>query len=962
MSLENKYDAKSAEKKWQQFWQEKKIYEYDKESNAETYSIDTPPPTVSGKLHIGHVFSYTQAEVIARYHRMSGKNVMYPFGFDDNGLPTEILTEREKGVKGADLPRGEFIKLCQETSKKYRLQFKGLWQSLGFSCDWNSAYSTISESSQRISQRSFLDLLEKSLVEYKQMPTLWCTHCQTSFAQAEVEDVPKATIFNYLNFHSVDGEPIPIATTRPELLAGCVAMFIHPQNEKYKHLIGKEAIVPLFGHKVKIIADEKADPEKGTGIVMCCTFGDVTDIDWWIEHKLDIRICFSLKGKMNELSREFEGLTISQARKAIIDKLLQENIIFKQEDLAAETRIVNCHERCGTAVEYLNTKQWFIKVVENKEKLIAQGEKINWYPSYMQKRYNSWVENLGWDWAISRQRYFGVPIPVWYAPDGTVIPASIEQLPVNPLEDKPLDCKGYNPDELIPEADVLDTWATSSITPQLNSRWGETDEDKKIRPMSMRPQAHDIIRTWAFYTIVKSFYHFDDIPWKNVVVSGHVIKQVRNVDEQAEDVDKQEIAGKNYVRKTKISKSKDGDNFSPVKIIDNFGADIVRYWTCSGTLGTDIAFDETEILTVNKLLNKLWNCSRFAETFLQGFEYKEAMPELTLIDEWILARYNNMSKLYHKGFNDYEFFIARNELEKFFWASFCDNYLELIKDRLWNPDKYDKKEIYSTQWTLYQILIGQLKLFAPFIPHITEEIYQELKQEEYTSIHISPFVKIAKKDFSKGEEAGDWLLKMIAYIRTYKSTLTIDKEDEVVEIPSKKGSSLKLPLESAEIGYLSEKDKVLVQSIERDFKAITKINEVIYVPYVEMQNPFPLQKEYEYSDVQINLGDVPPTAEVSPIHIGDIKIAPQVLYRQRVLYHIKFITNELKQAKNLKSKSPIKCLTIYTDSQEMDKYLKEEPQRIMDAVKAEKTTLRAYAAGEGAQDVYNNLRISIVVE
>ena len=908
MALENKYNPQEAEKKWQNFWQEKEIYRYDKNSFKEVYSIDTPPPTVSGRLHIGHVFSYTQAEVIARYHRMQGKNVMYPFGFDDNGLPTEILTEREKEVKGANLPRESFVELCQEVSAKYRQQFKDLWQSLGFSCDWDSAYSTISESSQRISQRSFLDLINKNLVEYQQMPTLWCTHCQTSFAQAEIEDISKATIFNYLHFYSVDDEAIPIATTRPELLSGCVAMFIHPENTKYKHLIGKEAIVPLFGHKVKIIADEKADPEKGTGIVMCCTFGDVTDIDWWREYKLDTRICFSLDGKMNKYAGEFEGLTINAARKAIISKLLQEKIIFKQEDLTADTRIINRHERCGTPVEYLNTKQWFIKVVENKKKLINQGAKINWYPSYMQKRYNSWVENLNWDWAVSRQRYFGVPIPVWYASDGTVIPASLEQLPVNPLVDKPLDCKGYNPDDLIAEQDVLDTWATSSITPELNCRWGEEDEDKQIRPMSMRPQAHDIIRTWAFYTIVKSFYHHNDVPWKDVVISGHVIKP-RSSEQKG-----QTVAGKNYQKKSKISKSKDGDSFSPIKIIDHFGADVVRYWTCSGTLGTDISFDETEILTVNKLLMKLWNCSRFAEGFLQNFLNEETVPELTVVDEWILNRFNKMSKLYHKGFKKYEFFIARNELEKFFWNSFCDNYLELIKDRLWNQDRYSSKDVYSAKWTLYQVLIGQLKLFAPFIPHITEEIYQELNQEDTISIHISSFFEVNERDYSCAEKTGDLLLKLTSFIRAYKSN---------------KNYSLKLPIEVIKIFVRTQEEEAIILSIQKDLKAITKTRRLEFVQ--EMTDDFHPLETLEQAPNKDNI--VPILADNQFICLK-IKMDEKALFRQDVITAMKPIINELKKTNELKAKSPIKTLIIDTN-QGLLECLQEEPQQIMSVAKSQ---------------------------
>ncbi|MCM8525457.1 MAG: valine--tRNA ligase, partial [Lentisphaeraceae bacterium] len=711
MSLEAKYNAKESEAKWQQFWEEKQLFKYDRNSDKEAYSIDTPPPTVSGKLHIGHVFSYTQTEIIARYQRMLGKNVMYPFGFDDNGLPTEILTEREKGVKGSQLPREEFVSMCEEVSAKYRVQFKELWQSLGFSCDWDSAYSTISESSQRISQRSFLDLFKKDHVEFKEMPTLWCCKCQTSFAQAEIDAVKKGTIFNYLNFKSEGGEDIPIATTRPELLPGCVAMFIHPENEKYKHLIGQNAIVPIFGHSVKIIADEKADPEKGTGVVMSCTYGDVTDIDWWREHGLDTRICFTMDGKMNDKAGEFEGLSIEEARKAIIEKLKEDGYIFKQEDLAAENRDVNTHERCGTPVEYMPTKQWFIKVVDKIDELIKQGEKVNWYPEYMGKRYKDWVENLGWDWAISRQRFFGVPIPVWYAPDGTVVPASEEQLPVNPQTDKPLDCKGYNPEDLIPEKDVLDTWATSSISPQLNAHWGEENEDPNLRPMTMRPQAHDIIRTWAFYTIVKAYYHFNDVPWKDAVISGHVIKKDVQVEKDSSG------------RKSKISKSKDGDKFSPIKIIENFGADPIRYWACSGTLGTDIAFDEEEISSVSKLLTKLWNSTRFADSFLEGFTPDKA-PKLEAIDKWALGRFNKVIDAYHKGFGKYEFFSARNELEKFFWATFCDNYLELIKERLWKPELAGEESNYAAKWTLYHLLLGQLKFFAPYVPHITEEIYQ----------------------------------------------------------------------------------------------------------------------------------------------------------------------------------------------------------------------------------------------
>ena len=910
MALDNKYSAAASEQKWQQYWEEQGIFKYDKDSDKEVYSIDTPPPTVSGKLHIGHVFSYTQTEIIARYQRMIGKNVLYPFGFDDNGLPTEILTEREKGVKGSMLPREEFVGMCEEVSAKYRTQFKALWQSLGFSCDWDSAYSTISESSQRISQRSFLDLLAKKHVEYKEDPTLWCTKCQTSFAQAEVDDINKATVFNYLNFKALDGSDIPIATTRPELLPGCVAMLIHPENAKYKHLIGSKAIVPIFGHEVDIIADEKADPEKGTGVVMSCTFGDVTDIEWWREHSLDTRIVFTSAGKMNELAGEFEGLTIDEARKAITEKLKEDGYIFKQEDLAAESRVVNTHERCGTPVEYIPTKQWFIKVVEKKEELLAQGEKVNWFPTYMGKRYKDWVENLGWDWAISRQRHFGVPIPIWYAEDGTVIPASPEQLPVDPQTDKPLDCQGYDPATLTPEKDVLDTWATSSISPQLIARWGEEDEDPKLRPMSMRPQAHDIIRTWAFYTVAKSYLHFNELPWKDAVISGHVIKR-------DQEVEAKKVEGKQFARKSKISKSKDGDRFSPIKIIENFGADPVRYWACSGTLGTDIAFDETEIEGVSKLITKLWNSTRFAEMFLEGFDPNAQAPKLEAIDKWALSRFNKVIENFHRSFEKYEFFPARNELEKFFWGTFCDNYLEFVKDRLYKPEQRGEESAYAARWTLYQLLLGQLKLFSPYIPHITEEIYQEIfkKAEGAVSIHVSGFPAVEGSfDDENTSKAGNLLIDLVTQIRTYKSQHNF---------------SMKLPIDTLTISCNAATQAAL-ELVCEDVKSISKTTTIVFA-----------------------------STDSEELTI-DVKMDEEALFRTELVAELKPVITKLKQAVGLKGKSPIAKVIVQATA-EFQAVLEKEPAQITASARAAEHAFNVEGI-EYTATTREGLSVAIIVE
>lgn len=769
MEIPKNYDFKAAEEKWQKNWKERGVFGFDPGAGGEMFSIDTPPPTVSGKLHIGHVFSYTQTDIIARYQRMIGKNVLYPFGFDDNGLPTEMLTERDHEIKGESLTREEFTRLCLETSEKYSELFKSLFESLGFSVAWETAYRTISESSRRISQRSFLDLLKKKKVYRREMPTLWCTRCKTSFAQAEIEDKNKAGTFHYLNFSIPGGGSLPIATTRPELLGSCVAVFVHPENPKFSSFIGGEAIVPIFGQTVPIIGDPKADPEKGTGVVMCCTFGDTTDIQWWREHKLPLRISFNDDGTMSSAAGAFAGMSRFEARKAIVEKLNSEGLIFKQEDIPAETRFVNTHERCGNEVEYLVKNQWFVSVVDHKEELIAQGNKVNWFPAHMKTRYIHWVENLSWDWAISRQRFFGVPIPVWYCGDcGEVMAASDDSLPVNPMIESPGVPCGCGSTNFIPESDVLDTWATSSCTPQLNFRWGEANEVKGIFPMSMRPQAHDIIRTWAFYTIVKAWYHFGDIPWRDAVISGHTVKKGTGTADTAGA----KMAGKDYARKSKISKSKDGDRFSPQRLIEEYSADAIRYWTSSGKLGTDIVFDETEVEETNRLLTKLWNASRFALKFLEDRGKPSRPADLTPVDRWILTRFNRVVETYHRNFSEYEFFPPRVELQNFFWHDFCDNYIEFVKDRFYNTDGRDASEADAARYTLYTVLLGILKMFTPYIPHITEEIFSLhfSQAEAIETIHatLMPETDASLED-AEAFEAGELLGRLVTLVRGFKT-------------------------------------------------------------------------------------------------------------------------------------------------------------------------------------------------
>ncbi len=759
-----RYEPKTVESKWQDKWYKDGHYSFRPNSPHPVFSIDTPPPTISGRLHIGHVFSYTHTEIISRYRRMRGFNVYYPFGYDDNGLPTELLTEKESGLRAHQTDRRKFRELCLETGKKYSGLYSGLWKKLGFSCDFESSYSTISSSSQKISQWSFVDLHKKGFLERRKEPALWCTKCVTSFAQAEIEDQPLAGTYYHLPFSVANQDPIVIATTRPELLAACVALFVHPEDERFQSSIGKMARVPFFDHEVAILADEKAMMTKGTGAVMCCTFGDTTDIFWWRKHKLPLREAITKTGKMTALCGPLENLSIAEAKKKIVEILAEKNLVLKSVPISAEERVVNTHERCGTPVEFLLQPQWFIKVCEQKENLLAQGRKIKWFPEFMRHRFENWVENLSWDWAISRQRAFGVPIPAWYSADETEVYISDpKHLPVDPTECQPP--AAGKTGEWIPDRDVLDTWATSSITPLINANFTlENQRPADFLPMSMRPQAHDIIRTWAFYTIAKSYLHFGHVPWKEIVISGHVKKP------SAPAVDGQQIAGQEFVKKTKISKSKDGETYAPEKILERHSADAVRLWAAGASLGIDILFDENGMTEAAKFLNKLWNASRFALLQLEGFSPSPQNKTVNQEDHWIRGSLKQICQHYIRSMDDYESHLAKVELDKFFWISLCDNYIEFVKCRLAAANEEEKL---SSMQTIYDVLLITLKLYAPYAPHITEEIYQIYfaQFEKAESIHAlsteNPKSMISAESEAQGDS--EYLIAVISAIRQGKS-------------------------------------------------------------------------------------------------------------------------------------------------------------------------------------------------
>ncbi|MFH1823145.1 MAG: valine--tRNA ligase [archaeon] len=722
----DKYNAEEVEKKWQTYWEKNSIYKFDPKSKKPIFSIDVPPVYASaGHLHIGHALHYTQFEIIARLKRMQGFNVYFPPCFDDNGLPTEKYVEEKYKIDKNSTTKSEFRKLCIKEAKIVEEEYaERVYKRLGHCYDWSLLYTTISPEAQIISQSSFLDLVKKGECYRAEEPVIWCPHHQTALAQAEIEDIERNTKLNYIEFE----KGVLIATTRPELLPACVGIFVHPKDKRHAKLVGRKIKVPIFGHKVKVMTDEKVDQEFGTGIVMVCTFGDTTDIEWWKKHKLELKNCVTKDGKLMNAGK-YTGMYLNEGRKEILQDLAGK--LKKQEVLK---HVVGSCWRCNNPVEFIVTKQWFIKTLKHKKELIKQGGKVNWYPEFYKQRYNDWVNNLGWDWCISRQRYYGVPIPVWYCKKcGEIIYADKKQLPVDPEKQKPIGKCKCGSSEFIPEKDIFDTWMTSSMTPQIASR-----KYNDFKTISMRPQAHDIIRTWAFYSILKSYLHFGKIPWEDLAIGTFVL----------------DSKGKG------MHKSK-GNAIWFDELIDKYkSADIIRYWVGTATFGEDLPFQEKELIAAQRFITKLWNASKFAIMTLKSVK----KCKLEKIDEYFLQELSWLIVDVTKDFKSYKTGNAKRKIELFFWQMFCDNYLEIIKKRIYSKDK-------SAQYALYNILYNILKLFAPIVPHITEEIYQDFfkKFEKEKSIHICSWPDLKIKEDKALKKIGDKFLEVLAQVRQEKT-------------------------------------------------------------------------------------------------------------------------------------------------------------------------------------------------
>jgi len=764
------YNAREKEGYWQKFWENKGINKFDLESSKELFTIDTPPPTISGALHLGHVYSYTQAEVIARYRRLAGFNVRYPMGFDNNGLPTERLVEKERNIQGYKMPLAEFIKICLEVTGLYKEKYKKLWKSLGLSVDWRLEYSSISIEVQKLAQTVFKELFERGVIYQKEATALYCHNCHTSVAQAEVEDEEMESVFYDIAFKRDGGNELIISTTRPELLPACGAVFVHPDDEKYATMVG-ETITTPFGRSIRILADDKVSMEKGTGAVMCCTYGDETDVYWVRKHNLPERIILTKDGKFAYLEEfsEISSKSIAEARSIIVSRLRDLGVIKKEQQIS---HAVGVHERCSTPIELLPTKQWFVRILDKKEDLLEAGKQIKWYPSYMRKRYEEWVLGLKWDWCISRERFFGVPIPAYVCDScGYVSIPDKDAFPIDPkLQTEALSCPKCNKGSLIPEKGVLDTWFTSALTPDINNDFPANGKlTGKLYPMSMRPQGHDIIRTWVVYSILMGLYRHQNIPWHELMISGHILLK----------------------KGEKISKKTGGGKFKPEDLIRTYSADAIRYTMYGASLGRDAFYDEQEAKKGKKLIVKIYNAGKLIISNLQDFttDSIRSESELEAIDRWIIARSRITAKEMAKEFEQYEYSRARQLFEEFFWKDLCDNYLEIIKGRLRSTEGSSNAKRASAQYALYHTYLNALKMISPLIPHITEEMYHAefssdgaiiskadsgffATREGQKSIHLTSWPSnggssLLTKDETRGVEL---MLAAIAEVRKYKTS------------------------------------------------------------------------------------------------------------------------------------------------------------------------------------------------
>ena len=743
------YDHPAVEAAARALWETYDVYRYDHAGDGPVFSVDTPPPYVSAAhLHVGHAMSYSQPDFIVRYRRMLGERVFYPIGFDDNGLPTERYVEQAYGVRAVDLPRAEFVALCLAETGRTAEHYEDLWRRLGLSLDWSLRYSTIDARCQRTAQTSFVTLHQGGYVRRAQDPILWCPEDQTSLAQADVEDLERTSRLHTIRF----GENVLIATTRPELLPACVALYHHPADTRHQGLTA--ARVPLFGYEVPVLADQDVDPEFGTGLMMVCTFGDSEDVLRWRRDHLALRLVVEPDGRLSELAGRFAGLQVTQARAAIVKALDEAGLLVSSVPIR---QVVGVHERCQTPVEFQIRPQWFIAVREHADQFRARAAELEWIPPFMRRRLEDWINGLKWDWNITRQRRYGVPFPVWFcASCAAPVLARLEDLPVDPLTDKPpaQSCPSCGHGELTGDPDVMDTWMTSSLSPQINDGWALGGTDPALAPMSMRVQAFEIIRTWLFYSVVQSELLFGRVPWRTALISGW------GLSEQGKKLSKRDL-----------DKSTGADGFNryvPDDVMSKYGADALRLWAARGRIGTDLRYNEKDVRTGRKFTVKLWNVGRFVSLHLGDLGGGRPGPEpgeRDIVDRWVLSHLADAIDEATAAFEAYDYMQAHQAASRMFWSIYCDRYIEMIKDRA-DQD--------SVRWTLRDSFRALLGLFAPFAPFLTEHMYQRFyrEQEDAVSLHLTSW-PVADPRWRSDRSAVDQLAVILDATRVLRSGLRL---------------------------------------------------------------------------------------------------------------------------------------------------------------------------------------------
>ena len=831
--LPDKVGVDGLEDKWRKTWDESGVYKFrNTRDRKAVYSIDTPLPTVSGHLHVGHVFSYTHTDIIARFKRMQGFDVFYPMGWDDNGLPTERRVQNYYGVRvdtslkydpdfkppfeGTDgkkinakdqvpVSRKNFIELCERLTKEDEKQFEELWRSLGLSIDWSQTYHTIGEHPQRVAQKAFLRNLARGEAYQKDAPGLWDVTFQTAVAQAELESREYPGFYHKIAFRFEDGTPIYIETTRPELLAACGALIANPEDDRYKQYFGQYVYSPLFKVKVPILAHPAAEMDKGAGIAMCCTFGDVTDVEWWRDLKLPTRPIIQRNGRIimsvpdwiedpqgRAIFEETEGKTTFSARKIIVDHLRESG------DMDGEpkptTRMTNFYEKGDKPLEIVTSRQWYLKNGGTDKKLnaelIERGNELNFHPDFMHVRYDNWVNGLNGDWLISRQRFFGVPFPLWYPLDANGEPdyehpltPREDQLPIDPTNDVP---EGYDesqrdqPNGFTAEKDIMDTWATSSLTPQIVTHWAEPGEEnealfKATFPMDLRPQGQDIIRTWLFSSIDRAHLENHCLPWANATLSGWIL-----------DPDHK-----------KMSKSK-GNVVVPNKPIKQFGADAVRYWAASARLGLDATYDEGQMKIGRRLAIKLLNATKFALAIGREDEnHHVGSPAVAQwnpadvtepLDRAVMAKMALVIRQATNALSSYEHSKALEVIESFFWQ-FCDDYIELVKNRAYGTADSTGKTpgeaaVKSARTTLGLGLDTFARLLAPYLPYATEEVWSWMHAGE-GSVHRAAWPKPEPYEQAAFKVSPDVLTyagEALAALRKIKSEAKVSMKTPILSV------------------------------------------------------------------------------------------------------------------------------------------------------------------------------------